>query len=633
MSEPTFYRSDLPPKSSINTAVVTSIIPKKSVKFRSLTGYTLVLSGAVMSLIGCQSSGGLSATAQIPQGFYTPQQAQAFNAQLDADSAHYAQLFESSTYPNNETQAKLRLLSAIRQHLATEHVAVSKARYNAAPWVQSDSIDAESSSVLKTMLEVYAYKNTKSDENSFDENSDDDIEDDDGFDENGYDESSDKENYDTNSHDENGYDEYGYDEYGYDNEGYDENGYDENANQREQPYGNSSSLFAKFRMFSSNTKDWLRNYEAMQAQKQLTNTNVFANSGGVVSQLLAVLHRTPEQIAAQNAYHYQPMIFNSVSHYKPAKKQIESVYSYDYLSPSTSSSLQIPLKFDFNHSRVTLDPSALMPVMALVNPEQTPLPKQMAAHTVDFGLPESITSQIPAAVIYDALLASVQNSMAEISPENFSAVDIRGDDFAQQLGAHSAVKIYFGSQQTGEMVGKMLKYFSQSLTDYVAAHPDNYPDDAPIKAALDKIQTYQKGYQSSDVGALLQLIEAISPLSFNHTNYYYLDSNHHLLGKQQRNNVGGDLLGANMQILKQTRYDAASFRQHELTPLLMDSFDEKAAPAIDGDAWRAQAHQKKEQLTLARYARYDYDYQYDDQNNNQYDDEDTDTLAAENEQD
>ena len=331
------------------------------------------------------------------------------------------------------------------------------------------------------------------------------------------------------------------------------------------------------------------------------------SSTGLIGNILTMFSRTPEQIAASNAYQYQHLTFNSVSQYNPKQRQLQSVYSYDYATPTISSTIQIPVAFDFNNSSVTLDPSAIMPIVALVNPENTPLPSQMASHTVSFGLPDSITEQLPPAVLYDAVLNAIQSSMAELAPEHFSAVDISGDAFAKEVGATRAVKVYFGSQQSGEMIGKTLKYVTKSLQEYVDAHPEKYPDGVMLKAALAKAQLYNKGYQSADVGSLLQLIEAIGPISFNQINYYYLDNSDRLLAKQQRVNIGGDLLGSTTTMLNQVRYDKASFDHHALTPLLAESFGSNAVAPIDGNAWIAAQRQKKERLQTARYARYDYE--------------------------
>ena len=175
------------------------------------------------------------------------------------------------------------------------------------------------------------------------------------------------------------------------------------------------------------------------------------------------------------------------------------------------------------------------------------------------------------------------------------------------------------------MIGKALKYVTQSLQAHVDANPKQYPDGAMLKTALAKAQLYNKGYQSADVGSLLQLIEAIGPISFNQINYYYLDSSDRLLAKQQRVNIGSDFMGSTTTMLNQIRYDKTSFNRHALTPLLAESFGPKAAAPIDGNAWIAEQREKKDRLQLARYARYDYQdgelenyYNSDDYNSGDY---------------
>ena len=380
----------------------------------------------------------------------------------------------------------------------------------------------------------------------------------------------------------------------------------------------------------------MADFEALQAAKQsekVKPTNPAANpvkssTPGAISMVLDMLHKTPEQVAATNAYQYKYLTFNSVSQYLPKQRQFKIVYSYDYAAPTISSSVQLPLALDFNTSKVTLDPALIMPLVALANPEDTPT--QMTAHTVDFGLPEAITSQVPTAVIYDAAINAMQASMAELAPEHFSAVDIQEDEFAKQVGAARAVKVNFGSKQTGEIIGKMLKYMSQSLQQYVDANPAQYPDNAMLKKAIDKIQLYNKGYQSADVGALLQLVEAISPISFNQVNYYYLDSSDELLAKQQRINFGGDLMGSNTTVLNQVRYDRRSFESSPLTPLLTQTFGANSQPALDGNAWLAEQHQQKQRLEQARYARYDYAYEDAYENGYERADDDNDMDNATN---
>ena len=643
----------LPIQHSLVKKQASHLEPIKNNKHKTLSlAVCAVMLGSTV-LVGCQSnptpvknSGKAMIDFSVADSRQNQAQAQSFNTALNANNERYEQLFDQSQLPSTETQAKNRLIKAIRQHLATEQVAVAQARYYSTPFIKSDSIDAGSTSLLKTVIELYAYNAENQSYSDYDDAEDDsyyeesvyeedELESDsrvdaadevvvvepdaddydaaleydaEGYDEYGYD----YDGYDRDGYDYDGYDYYGYDINGYDYEGYDEYGYDQDGD-----YGYSSDddyedSGIKDKLDKLNPKGLLKSYEAMQIQKQQASTNkdsVTANEPltGMLGSMLGMLDRTPEQVQAMNAYQYKNLTFNSVSHYKPEQKQLQSVYSYDYLTPTLSSSIQIPLALDFKDSRITLDPSALMPLAALLNPEHTPLPNEMTAHTVDFGLPESITSQLPFEVIYDALISAVQEGMAELPEDNFSAIDIKGDAFAKEVGATRAVKVYFGSKQSGELLGKVLKHFSQSLDSYVQANPDKYPDDAVLSRAIAKIQLYNKGYQSADIGSLMQLIEAIGPLSFNQVNYYYLDSSDRLLAKQQRLNIGGDLFGQQTAMLNQVRYDQAQFNQHTLTPLLTQSFGVNAAPAIDGNAWLDDQRLQKERLSQARYARYSYD--------------------------
>ncbi|WP_201511895.1 hypothetical protein [Psychrobacter alimentarius] len=630
----------------------------KPYKMVSIARCALLLGSTSLILAGCQSNlSDLSSTAvsnkmidfNIADTAQNQAQGRALNASLNADSEHYEQLFNQDKYPNTENQAKAHLLTAIRQHLTSEHVAVAQANYQVVPFIHPDSIDAGSSSLLKTIIETYVYQSGLESDYSESNDYEEDLS------ESKYSEEERKaiaamvklhaadliENMEEDedlAFGDDGFNGYGYNKEGYHRQDYDDNtteedaaaesaaiarvleeagendestysGDDDSYNDNYDNEEDSGTDYERGGRFSGlKAKNLLQNYEAMQMAKQQpkTTSEEPTSSTGLIGNIFTMFHRTPEQIAASNAYQYKHLTFNSVSHYQPQKRQLQSVYSYDYLTPTIGSSIQIPLAFDFNNSKIKIDPSAIMPIVAIVNPENTPLPNQMVSHTVSFGLPESITSQLPPAVLYDAAISAIQNSMAELAPEHFSAVDIGQDRFAKEVGASRAVKVYFGSQQSGEMIGKVLKYMTQSLQQYVDTHPEKYPDGAPLKAALDKATLYNKGYQSADVGALLQLIEAIGPITFNQINYYYLDSSDRLLAKQQRMNIGGDLLGSTTTVLNQVRYDKASFDKHALTPLLAESFGANAKPAIDGNAWMTAQRQQEDRLQAARYARYDY---------------------------
>lgn len=633
----------------------------------SIAVYALLIGSASAALIGCQSnpsaqrlgSNGAMIDFENADSAQNQAQGRAFTASLNANASQYQQLFDDNKYANSESQAKLRLLKAIRQHLATDHVAVTQSNYHSVPFTSADSIDAGSNSLLKTVIELYAFRQSedygKYNDYDYDSNDDDSYDDEHSessedelatdttdaqtavdaavaeidaeenkpftvaYSANGYD-------YDDNGYDEYGYDEDGYDAYGYDYDGYDQDGYDEDGYDQDgydvygydingdDEYGDNKDTDRNgggiFSILSNlDPQRALIDYEAMQVAKAKRAASGEKDEdpySGAANMMLAMFSKTPEQVEAMNLYQYQNLTFNSVSQYKPKQRQFQVVYSYDYASPTINSSVQIPMAFDFDNSRMTLDPSAIMPIVAILNPKHVPFPNQMTSHTVDFGLPEKITSQVPAAVIYDAVLSALQDSMAELAPEHFSAVDIRDDGFAKEVGANTAVKVYFSSKQGGEMIGKMFKHISKSLEDYVTANPDKYADDAELKTAITKIQMYNKGYQSKDVGAFLQLIEAIGGISFSQVNYYYLDNSDRLLAKQQRTSFGADLMGAQTTVLNQVRYDRKSFNNSVLTPLLTESFGVKAKPAIDGNEWLKNQRSAADRLEQASYARYEY---------------------------
>lgn len=614
------------------------------IKCITLATQCLLFGSTAVVLSGCQSSSNSiqanSATTLIDfsasDNAQIQVQGRAFNASIATNAESHQQLFDQAKYPNNETQAKSRLLAAIRQHLATEHVAVAQARYQSVPFTDASSIDAGSSSLLRTIIELYAYRSQASEDydladaqaelaaaiadlemagEALEKCTEQDESEAQVCAEEIYDDS----RYD--GYNAEGYDGDGYDAKGYDYEGYGEYGY---STDDEEDSDTASSALSVLSML--NPKALLSDYEDMQAQKQQAaankgNTKASSPFTGMVGTVLGMFQRSPEQTQVMNSYQYKNLTFNSVSQYKPAQKQLQSIYSYDYLTPTVSSSIQIPLALDFASNRITVDPSALMPLVAIINPKHAPLPQQMTAHTVDFGFPDVITSNLHPAVIYDAVIAAMQDSMAELAIENFSAVDISADQFAKQVGAERAVKVYLGSKQSGEMLGRMFKHISQSLEDYVVTNPDKYPDDAVLKTAITKIQLYNKGYQSADVGSLVQLIEAIGPISFNQTNYYYLDRSGRLVAKQQRLNFGGDLFGEQTSMINQIRYDSTSFNHNALTSLLTQSFGAKATPAMDGNAWLAAQRAQEDRLAEGRYARYSYEDSAD-ASESEYDDDD-----------
>ena len=519
----------------------------------------IMVSSSVLALMGCQSSPTQFApNSTLQAGSLISSVDYQKNTQRDQQA--YQNLFSTESGINSDEEAKSRLLTAITNHLVTPHVAVSQTLKHDSPFIKKGSIDEGSQSAYKTVLDIAIQE--ASDEENWAES--DAYRQEEGsseeavFIESDYDE----------DHDEN-----------YDYKNYDADEYeDSNVYESDNPYDE---------------------YEEDTSYQQLIDT------------LYEWYNRTPAQIEATNYYFNQNMSLNKISEFDPVNKKLSMVYSYDFASPTTYYSIQLPLALDFNRSELTLDPSALLPLVAIISPEHAPLPEELEATTVAFKLPQDIIDQVPPSVIYDAFISAIGYSLSELETANFTALDISKDAYAKKVGAHSAVKLNLDSKQTGKLLGVTLKHMSDTLQDYVDLRPDLYPNSNFIKVALENWQQTNKKFQSGDLGSLFQLIEAVAPLSFNQSNYYYFDSRGKLIASQSSLLTGGDFMGATTTLLSQTRYDERGFKSHPLSELYQQSFGQpfsKQSPAsVDGNAWIKKIQDRKDKLNQAYAARSDYD--------------------------
>ncbi|WP_201571784.1 hypothetical protein [Psychrobacter nivimaris] len=315
-----------------------------------LTSIALIVGSASLVLAGCQStaassSSNLSSNSSasstmmdfsVADTAQSQSQGQAFTASQNAQAARYEQLFNQEKYPNTENQAKSHLLAAIRQHLATDHVAVATANYRSAPFIDPNSIDAGSSSLLRTIIETYVYQPEGAYNRSDDEPYNDDYNDYDNAKdsiESDYPSDYDKsraeaeaerraiaailaeagENEPTSS-DTNSDNEYAYDTADdYSSDDYSSDDYDSYAEYSSSAEGMLSG------MSGLSPKSMAAKYEAMQMAKQQAKTETVnrgslpMSSTGMIGNILDMFHRTPEQIAASNAYQYEHLTFSIVS--------------------------------------------------------------------------------------------------------------------------------------------------------------------------------------------------------------------------------------------------------------------------------------------------------------------------------
>lgn len=528
------------------------------------------ISAGLVLMTGCQST----PTAATPQNrpsidfsridnANTSAQSRAFHEVMPNNTAEYQALFAQSGAVNSEKQAKLRLVAAMSQHLTTPHWSSTQVRSYGAPFVSEGSIDHGADSIFKSLLDVYLYRLNRTIEALTAESDD--------------------------------------AEQVVENIAQEVDAAAEAADSQDDNYAIEDDSDYDRNIFGITN---LNPFQLLHDYAEMRNQKASSESLAMLPNVLSLLKRTPEQIAAKNNYQNQYLTINTLSRFDPKQKQFQSVLSYDYLAPTMSSSVQLPIAVDFARNRLRVDPAAMMPLVALMNPENALLPKDMAGKTIDFHLTENMRAGMPTSVIYDAVTDAFLASISELDATNFTPVDITEDKFAKDLRATRAIKINADAKFSGKLIGIMMKHLTKSLNDYVKANPKNTDENKALQDILTKMALYNEGYQSADVGSLVQLIEAIAPIDFNNSNYYYLDANNRLVGKQQRLDVGSGLFDMRNQILSQSRFEQ-DLSRHPLAPLLSKTFD-AAATGIDGNAWLNTIRQDEYRKSQARYARYDY---------------------------
>lgn len=334
---------------------------------------------------------------------------------------------------------------------------------------------------------------------------------------------------------------------------------------------------------------------------------------GMLGSLLN-LKQTPEQTVAKNLYQYQNLSLSGLSHHSPTTQVVRSLYSIDYDTPTIVHSAQFPLMFDHNKGELNADVSALLPLMALIAPKHAPMLKDVPDGLVSFTLPQELREQIPTDVIYRAINDGIVAGVNALHSEKFTPVDFRDDLFAKEVGASRVIKITLGSKELGTLYGVIAKHVGASLNTYVQENPAYYPntsdetDDNPnkIKQLIDNFTTLNGSYHSSDVGGLLQVIEAVMPFSLDGTAYVYLDSSGKIIALQNISHIQDQISHTTTQSIQQIRYDKKLFDKHLLSRQFNDTFSKTAQ--VDGTAFFTRLLEEQKFAQEVRYARYDYAY-------------------------
>lgn len=355
---------------------------------------------------------------------------------------------------------------------------------------------------------------------------------------------------------------------------------------------------------------WLDAYQKMKAEEK---TQSLSPMVGMFSDLLYSNQLTTEQIAARNNYQYQYLTASSVLHHSPSQYRTEMIYALDYQAPTTKLSFKLPMQFDIKQASLKLDASALLPIVATVNPKHTPLPQEIPNGLVEFYLPNEIKNALPPVVIVNAVQRAFIQSFEVIDEERFTPISIGQDAYAKRLGAASAIKLHLSTKDLGRFYGLVVKQIGHELKAYVDAHPQFYVDDGSldqqkIKQVIDNWADVNQDYRSQDVASIFALIGAVVPVDLNSSQYYYLDKQGNLTGIQFFQTIDNGIENTRLKVLTQISLGQKAFDGHALTKSFRATFDGKA---MDGNQKIQVVAQENQQLALAEQARLAYEQEDD----------------------
>ncbi len=342
-------------------------------------------------------------------------------------------------------------------------------------------------------------------------------------------------------------------------------------------------------------------------------------------EIMEAIQRTPEQIAARNLYQYENGRLTLVSQYQPNAHRYQGVLSYEFNGTTSSQSVQLPISLDFAKSSATVDISAGLPLLALISSEHTPLPSDFDSRqgVINFNMPAHLRDVIPTSVVYEALLSGYLAGLKELDATAFSVVSTHNDDVARQLGASTVIKLNMTSKSYGEWLAIISKQMVKDLSANIDAHPELYtPTDVAqiedvaeslqakkrteaaqkLKSAIHKWVLLDKGFISSDLGRVSQLIEAVLPLSMNEVRYFYLDHKGQLVGQVIKSDVDVDIANVKTQLLAVSSYRQADFKAHPLASKIISD----TTPSLDGNAWLKNIMDERKFKKEAIWTRLEY---------------------------
>lgn len=361
----------------------------------------------------------------------------------------------------------------------------------------------------------------------------------------------------------------------------------------------------------SKAAEYFDAYKRMKAE-DVDNVSADPSSvGGMVGMVLGQLKLTPEQLKAQNIYQNDHTVVTVLGHYQPSVRQSKELYSLDSYAPTLDYSIQVPVMIDYTNDQFKADVSALLPLMAMLTPSEAMLPNDLPNQEMTFGLPGEWQGKLPTAMLYDAARRGLIEGLTRLNDEKITAIDIREDRFAKQIGAHKAYKLDLGSHEGGQIIATIAKHLAKDLKLHIDANASLYQGEQgqAMTRLINDLTLIQKGHRTGDVGKVWQVIEGVLPIGIHHAMQVYLDAKGDVVGIQSKGSLTDHTQQAMTQSIGQIRYSNKPF-SHPLATKFEQSFDTN--DSFDGTAWLSSIRLNSE-AKQARAAYYDdYDDAYDD---------------------
>lgn len=307
---------------------------------------------------------------------------------------------------------------------------------------------------------------------------------------------------------------------------------------------------------------------------------------------------TPEQLQVVNDAMLAPKTLQYQGSFDKATGQLSSVLTESTDSPYQQSYKRVPMLIDFNEMSLTFEPDALLPMASLLSDKA--LPKDLAGKSVKFVLPDNLKQNIPLPLLKDSLITATAKAYSDLDSEKFTETLM--DDYGKLLHASRVVKVNLTSQDMGFVIGRTLKYWSQSLHQLQQQHPEYIKNDSNFSATLELMAAVNRNYRAEDVAKLAQFIEAILPISYDSFNYYYFNSQNQMIGYRKVRNYRSSLLQATA---KSVTTNQITYRSNTTNkPHLY--YQPKVEDTIDGNALLQQLIGEKKLAAEAQDARFGY---------------------------